>query len=125
LIEILHNEFPQIEKHCVLITDCDVDLKKAFRVYYPQLEQLRCWIYLINDVRIAVKKYYLPLQQMTDGEKKDLRKKNKEIMNNLIGSITNLLRASSKLQFIIILLNYGRRSFVIGLTTIFCQQLMN
>jgi hypothetical protein len=103
-VQILHNQIPEIGKHCVLITDCEDALKKAFRFFYPTVEQLRCWNHLGKNIKAGIKKYYLPAQQIAyaDPDEQDpsvISKKKREIISNVIDSITNLLRATSKLEF--------------------------
>ena len=101
-IQILHDEIPQFSKHCVLVTDGEDALKNAFRFYYPQLDQLRCWNHLGQNIKAAAKTHYVVTQQTADVDGNDptvLRKQKKEIISNAVDTITNLLRAPSKLDF--------------------------
>ncbi len=104
-VQILFREIPQLQKNCekcVLITDGEDALKNAFQCYYPKLEQLRCWNHLNKNVKAAAKKYYRPVQAIADVDQQDInvvRKKKREIIDNLMDEITNLFRASSKLDF--------------------------
>jgi hypothetical protein len=101
-IQILHYEVPELGRNCVLITDCEDALKNAVRFFYPNVEQLRCWNHLGKNIKAAIKKYYLPAQQIGDIDEEDLNvisKKKREIVHNVLDTITNLLRSPSKFEF--------------------------
>ena len=101
-VQILQQEIPSMPKHCVLVTDGEDALKNAFRSHYPKLDQLRCWNHLNQNIKAAAKSHYVPAQQITNVDENDpsvVSKKKREILNKITDTISNLLRASSKLDF--------------------------
>lgn len=101
-IQIFQHQIPVLPNHCVLITDGEDALKNAFRCYYPKLQQLRCWNHVGKNIKEAAKLYYLPAQQFPDIDSSDptvIRKKKREIKSNLLDTITNLFRSTSKSDF--------------------------
>lgn len=85
----------------MLITDCEDALKNAFRSYYPEVEQLRCWNHFLKNMKAAAKRYYLNTEETIPPEEQqpELQKRKREIISELLDKVTNLFRASSELEF--------------------------
>lgn len=100
-IEILQREIPDIPKNSVLITDCEAALKNAFRRFYPNTEQFRCWNHFKQNVKRAAKKR-LSIQQLGDfiDEDGSLNLVTRRAMKKqLIGNIEDLLRLPTRMEF--------------------------
>lgn len=95
-VHILSIELPDLHKKCVLVTDCETALKNAFRTYYPTMLQLRCWNHGLKNLKSAAKKCFYSEQETNDTGEVDDQANKKEAVANLIDTITNLLRASSR-----------------------------
>ena len=95
-VQIINHELPDLHKRSVLVTDGENALKNAFRNYYPTMLQLRCWNHVIKDIKLAIKKYYINEQEEHTNNDDFLQKNKKEIIADVIDSITNGLRASTR-----------------------------
>lgn len=100
-IEILQREIPEIPKNSVLITDCEPALKNAFRRFYPNIEQFRCWNHFKQNLKRAAKKSS-SIQQIGDFIDKDgsiLPVTRREMKKRLIATIEDLLRLPTRIEF--------------------------
>ena len=102
-IQIIHQHIPELGQNCILITDCEQALKNAFRLYYPDLQQLRCWNHFSENIKQAIKSHYLPNYEAPDDGEQDttlLPKTQRELKYEVVDSIFNMLRASSNEEFL-------------------------
>ncbi|CAF2975077.1 unnamed protein product [Rotaria sp. Silwood2] len=92
-VQILNMDLPNRHKNCVVVTDSEDALKNAFRKYYPTILQLRCWNHGSADIKAAAKKYFFVEQQTNVADDADTQANKKEIIDHVIDTIKNLLRA--------------------------------
>ncbi|CAF4924714.1 unnamed protein product [Rotaria sp. Silwood1] len=98
-VQVIFNELPNLHKKCVLITDAEDALKNAFRKHFPTMCQLRCWNHCMSDIGAAAKKYFFVGEQTNVAAHGDNQMCKREIIDHVIDTIKNLLRAQSYDEF--------------------------
>jgi hypothetical protein len=99
-VYILSSEIPDLHKKCVLVTDCEIALKNAFQAYYPAMLQLRCWNHGLKNLKLAAKKCFRSEQQINAADEIDDETDKREAVANLMDMIKDLLRLSSRADFL-------------------------
>lgn len=100
-IEILHQEIPEINDKCVMITDGEAALKNAFRFYYPQVQHFRCWNHLGQNLKAAARINF-PFEQIAEIIEQDptiISTTKREVVASLTESVKDLLRSKSRTDF--------------------------
>lgn len=130
-IQTLSMELPDLHKKCILVTDAESALKNAFRQYYPQLMQFRCWNHAFKNLRFAAKKSFCMKERTStdnqmnsdkfdfeifdgeadsyeeDADQIDLdaetneQKTKRELITEQLDMIRELLRADSRADFLL------------------------
>ncbi|CAM4845796.1 unnamed protein product, partial [Rotaria magnacalcarata] len=100
-VQIINHELPDLHKKSILVTDGENALKNAFRTHYPTMLQLRCWNHAIKDIKLAAKRYYYNDQENHANDDDSVSKTKKEIIADVMDSITNLLRVSTRAESLV------------------------
>ncbi|CAF3364813.1 unnamed protein product [Rotaria socialis] len=97
-VQIINHELPDLHKKSILVTDGENALKNAFQTHYPTMLQLRCWNHAIKDIKLTAKRYYYNDQENHANDDDSVPKTKKEIIADVMDSITNLLRVSTRAE---------------------------
>ena len=99
-VQILSKELPQLHEKCVLVTDCEDALNTAFRTYHPAMLQFRFWNHASANVKAAIKKYFLRYPTVAHLVNETDHQTKRDVVANVIDSITNLLRAPTATDYL-------------------------
>ncbi|CAM4845793.1 unnamed protein product [Rotaria magnacalcarata] len=100
-VQIINHELPDLHKKSILVTDGENALKNAFRTHYPTMLQLRCWNHAIKDIKLAAKRYYYNDRENHANDDDSVPKTKKEIIADVMDSITNILRVSTRAESLV------------------------